>query len=157
MTEEEKQKSRISTWVWATNFNSEKNKWQTEYSPRDYFLRASSRLFDDNRSTFYKPTRDAARKERDRRNEIIESGLSQNNAAYEKAFHATPEEIGAAAVAMAIKEEKGTIFCCEFLKNKLREYLLEKASDINVESDEIEEIRNNIFILDDIKKIFQNK
>jgi hypothetical protein len=99
---------------------------------------------EDDGLTFHKSTRNAALKERDRRNGLIKPRFPQSNVAYEKAFHATPEEIGA-------------IFCCEFLKNKLREYLLEKASDIDVESDEIEEIKNNIFILDDIKEIFQNK
>ena len=112
---------------------------------------------EDDGLTFHKSTRNAALKERDRRNGLIKPRFPQSNVAYEKAFHATPEEIGAAVVAMALNEEKGTIFCCEFLKNGLREYLLEKASNIDVESDEIEEIRNNIFILDDIKKIFQNK
>jgi hypothetical protein len=154
MTKEEKQK--LKDRIWVAYFNIKKDRWQTEPYPRNYHLGGMMHIdYNDNALTIYKPTRDAARKERDRRNEIIKLGLSQSNAAYEKAFHATPEEIGEAAVAMALNKEKGAIFCCEFLKNKLREYLLEKASDIDVESDEIEEIRNNIFILDDIKKIFE--
>jgi len=43
---------------------------------------------------------------------------------------------------------------CEFLKERLKNILLEKSLDFDVDSEEIENIRNWIFTLDDIKENF---
>lgn len=75
---------------------------------------------------------------------------------YEKTFNATPEELGKAAMLIALSSQKvnrGKIIeYCDFLKEELKKYLLEIAVDIDVDLDKIEDIRGLIFTLDDIKE-----